>query len=102
MFVPLELEINGHTKIIDIAVTDLNSTDIFLGYDWLVKHNPKFNWVKEIIQFTRCLKEYKIQYQDIRFISRTRRMKPTEEIYSKEEYISTISIELYKVESAHN
>jgi len=33
MFVPLELEINGHIKIIDIAVTDLNSTDIFLGYD---------------------------------------------------------------------
>ena len=33
MFVPLELEINGHTKIIDIAVTDLNSTDIFLEYD---------------------------------------------------------------------
>ena len=33
MFVPLELEINEYTKIIDIAVTDLNSTDIFLEYD---------------------------------------------------------------------
>ena len=87
MFVPLELEINGHIKIIDIAVTDLNSTDIFLGYDQLVKHNPKFNWVKEMIQFTRCLKEYKIQYQDIRLISRTRRMKPTEEINKEHQEI---------------
>ena len=36
---PLEIEINGHKERIDTAVTDLNSIDIFLGYDWLVKHN---------------------------------------------------------------
>jgi len=40
-----------------------------------------------MIQFTRCLKEYKIQYQDIRFISRTRRMKPTEEINKEHQEI---------------
>jgi len=32
-FAPLEVEINGHKKQIDIAVMDLNGTDIFLGYD---------------------------------------------------------------------
>ena len=23
---------------------DLNSMNIFLGYNWLVKHNPEVNW----------------------------------------------------------
>ena len=32
---------------------------MFLGYDWLVKYNLEVNWNKGIIQFTRCLKEYK-------------------------------------------
>ena len=40
-FVPLEVEINGHKEQIDAAVMDLNSTDMFLGYNWLVKHNPE-------------------------------------------------------------
>ena len=30
-FIPLELEINGYIKKIDIAVIDLNSMDMFLG-----------------------------------------------------------------------
>ena len=42
-YVLLEVEINKYKKNIDTAVTDLNSTDIFLGYDWLVKHNPEIN-----------------------------------------------------------
>jgi len=42
---------------------DLNSIDMFLGYDWLVKHNPEVNWNTETIQFTRCPKKCKIQHQ---------------------------------------
>jgi len=45
-FAPLEVEIDGHKEQIDTAVTDLNSTDIFLEYDWLVKHNPEVDWSK--------------------------------------------------------
>jgi len=41
--VPLEIEINGHKKQLEAAVMDLNGTDIFLGHDWLVKHNPEVN-----------------------------------------------------------
>ena len=37
----LEVEINRHKEDIDVAATDLNGIDIFLGYDWLVKHNPE-------------------------------------------------------------
>ena len=37
----LEVEINGHKKILEVAVIDLNKTNMFLGHDWLVKHNPE-------------------------------------------------------------
>ena len=40
---PLEVEINRHKEILEAAVMDLNRTDMFLGYDWLVKHNPEVN-----------------------------------------------------------
>ena len=43
-FVPLEVEINRYKEQIDAAVMDLNRIDIFLGYDWLVKHNLEVNW----------------------------------------------------------
>jgi len=43
-FKPLEVEINEHKKHIDTTVIDLNNTEIFLGYDWLVKHNIEVNW----------------------------------------------------------
>jgi len=40
---PLEIEINRHKEKLEAAVTDLNGTDMFLGHDWLVKHNPEVN-----------------------------------------------------------
>ena len=41
--VPLEIEINRHKETLEAAVTDLNGTNMFLGRDWLVKHNPEVN-----------------------------------------------------------
>jgi len=41
--VPLEVEINGHKKTLEAAVMNLDRTDIFLGHDWLVKHNLEVN-----------------------------------------------------------
>jgi len=40
---PLEIEINRHTEQLEGAVTDLDRTDMFLGHDWLVKHNLEVN-----------------------------------------------------------
>ena len=74
--VPLEVEINGHKKQLEAVVIDLNRTDIFLGHDWLVKHNPEVNWKTRKIQFTRCPGSCKIKHQDIKF--RTRRTQTTE------------------------
>ena len=41
--VSLEVEINGHKETLEAVVTDLDGTDMFLGHDWLVKHNPEVN-----------------------------------------------------------
>jgi len=41
--VSLEIEINGHKEQLEAAVMDLDGADMFLGYNWLVKHNLKVN-----------------------------------------------------------
>ena len=78
-FTLLEVEINRHKKWIDTAVMNLNSTNMFLGYDWLVKHNPKVDWSKETMWFTRCLRTCRINYQDISFILRNWRTQVTDD-----------------------
>jgi len=40
---PIEIEIDRHTEQLEAAVTDLDGTNMFLGHDWLVKHNPEVN-----------------------------------------------------------
>jgi len=40
---PLEIEINSHKEQLEAAITNLNGTDMFLGHDWLVKHNLEVN-----------------------------------------------------------
>ena len=53
---PLEIEINGHKRTLEAAVTDLDGTDMILEHDWLIKHNPEVNWRNRTIKFkfTRC------------------------------------------------
>jgi len=62
---PLEIEINGHKETLEAAVTDLDGTDMFLGYDWLIKHNLEVNWKNGIIKFTRCPGNCTIKHEDI-------------------------------------
>jgi len=86
--VSLEIEINGHKKQLEAAVTNLNKMDMFLGHNWLVKHNPEVNWKNRTIQFIRCLGSCKMKHQDIEF--KTRR---TQVIESKEQDNGKISKE---------
>ena len=44
---PLEMKINRYKENINIVVMDLNNTDMFLEYDWLVKYNPEVKWTNE-------------------------------------------------------
>ena len=57
----LEIEINGHKEQLEAAVIDLNRMDMFLGHNWLVKHNPEVNWKNGTIWFTRCSGSCKIE-----------------------------------------
>jgi len=79
--VPLEIEINGHKEQLEAAVTDLDGTDMFLGHDWLVKHNPEVNWKNGTIRFTRCPGQCTMKHENIiRFKTRrTKAMDTTEQ-----------------------
>jgi len=72
----LEIEINAHKEQLEAVVMDLNRIDMFLGHDWLVKHNPEVNWKNRMIRFTRCPESCKMKYQDIEF--KTRRTQAME------------------------
>ena len=74
----LEIEINRYKEILEAAVMDLDRTDMFLGHDWLVKHNLEVNWKNGTIKFTRCLGGCIMKHEDIRFI--TRRTKAMDNI----------------------
>ena len=73
---PLEIEINGYKETLEAAVTDLDGTDMFLGHDWLVKHNLEVNWKNSTIKFMRCPGNCMMKHEDIWF--KTRRTKETE------------------------
>ena len=67
---PLEVEINGHKETLEAAGTDLDGTDMFLGHNWLVKHNPEVNWKNGTIKFMRCPGNCTMTHKDIQFNSR--------------------------------
>ena len=58
-FTPLEIKVNRYKEKIDVVVTDLNGMNMFLEYNWLVKHNLEVNWKMNTIQFMRCLRTCK-------------------------------------------
>ena len=91
---PLEIEINGHKETLEAAVMDLDGTDMFLGHDWLVKHNLEVNWKNGTIKFTRCPGNCTMTHKDIRFNSR--RTKATETKENQEQDNGEIGKELDK------
>jgi len=54
---PLEIEINGYKGTLEAAVTDLNSIDMFLGHDWLVKqHRSQLEkWHYQVYKMSRTV-----------------------------------------------
>ena len=77
---PLEIKINSHKEQLEAAITDLDGTDMFLGHDWLVKHNPEVNWKNGTIRLTRCPEQCTMKHKNIRFKTRrTKAMDTTEQ-----------------------
>ena len=50
----LHLSIGRHHEQINLVVTDLGSKDLYLGHDWLKRHNPVINWKTGSIIFGHC------------------------------------------------
>ncbi len=53
-YIKTRMTIKGHAERIDLAVTNLGKKDIYLGHDWLKRHNPSVNWKTQSILFGRC------------------------------------------------
>ena len=63
---------------INAAVTNLNETNMFLEYNWLVKYKPEVNWKIGMIQFTRYPRTCRTHHQNMLFTSKTRRIQLTD------------------------
>ena len=64
-YVELELSVKEHSEIICLAVTTLVSSNIFLGYDWLTKHNSEIDWGQGTVSFTKCLNSCSMSFEEI-------------------------------------
>jgi hypothetical protein len=56
-YVTLQVQIDKHSEKLDFAVTQLNTTNIYLGLEWLKWHNPFVNWRTGHMEFNNCLRE---------------------------------------------
>ena len=56
-FAIVEMRIGDHFKQITMAISNLSIHPIFLGYNWLKKHNPQIDWKVKTLQFT-CENEH--------------------------------------------
>ena len=50
-FTIVEMRIGDHSEQIAMAMSNLSTHPIFLGYDWLRKHNPQIDWKAKTLQF---------------------------------------------------
>jgi Aspartyl protease len=52
----IEFEIEGrvHAETLSLAITRLGKEEVYLGYDWLQKHNPHIDWENGVVTFPAC------------------------------------------------
>ena len=50
----MNMTIGDHQELIQLLVTNLGNHDLFLGYNWLQKHNPSINWRDSSISLQNC------------------------------------------------
>ena len=53
-YLETEMIIRNHREKIRFTVTNLASSNIFLGHDWLERHNPDIDWKAGQITFNQC------------------------------------------------
>jgi len=60
--VEMNMTINDHQELIQLSVTNLGNHNLFLGYDWLQKHNLTINWKDSLISLQNCQQWYRKIY----------------------------------------
>src|SRR5215469_6394837 len=105
-FVEARMTIGGHSERIELAVTNLGKTDVFLGLDWLRYHNPSVDWKESTITFDRCPAKcgYDLEYWTPEDDGVTGHLEPGERIFmldwegyiTKQGYIRTRSVDTQK------
>ena len=40
----VELQIGRHKETMEAMVLDVGQSEMLIGYDWLIHHNPSVNW----------------------------------------------------------
>ena len=60
--VEMNMTIGDHQELIQLSVTNLGNYDLFLGYDWLQKHNPTINWKNSSINLQNYWQWYRKIY----------------------------------------
>lgn len=54
-FTTVRLVVGNNAEWVEMAVTNLRKTDIFLSLDWLRYHNPRVDWSEFTVVFDGCL-----------------------------------------------
>jgi len=84
--VKMEIEIGGHKENIEAAVVQLEDrADLFIGHDWLIKHNPEIDWINGQIKFSRCPESCTTEHQTIEFPTHIRRLVPHDDLWEEED-----------------
>src|ERR1700742_346739 len=65
-YVELMMGIGPHQEKQRFLVTGLGKARVFIGYDWLLKHNPEIDWRSQEIKFSRCPAECNMKGEQFR------------------------------------
>ena len=52
--IKMNMTIGNYQELIQLLVTNLGNHDLFLGYNWLQKHNLSINWKDSLISLQNC------------------------------------------------
>jgi hypothetical protein len=56
-YVKMRMIVQDHIERIRLAVSNIGWNEVFIGHEWLHKHNPSVDWRKSTIIFDRCPRE---------------------------------------------
>ncbi|OCB92046.1 hypothetical protein A7U60_g628 [Sanghuangporus baumii] len=99
-YVVIQMFFGKHEEEIRLVVTSLASSNIFLGHDWLTKHNPEIDWRLGTVKFTCCPDECESSLSSEEIDEEFVRSVWMKEVVKwppyLEEYVNVFSEELFK------